>query len=69
MSLRLSIIARAADSSLFKAVCANPLHVLSSLFPKQKQRTHNLRARVHNYHLPIKDDRDFIPRMLFNNFY
>jgi len=47
--------ARAADSSLFKAICVNPLCVLSSLFHKQKQRTHNLRGRVHNYELSIKD--------------
>src|SRR6218665_2128902 len=64
-----SKFAPAADSSLFKAACANPLHVLSSLFPKKKQRTHNFRARVHNYELPIKYVRNFIRRMLFSNIY
>src|SRR6218665_3747217 len=62
-----SKFAPAADSSLFKAACANPLHVLSSLFPKQKQRTHNLRARVHNYELPIKDDQNSLPWMFLSN--
>lgn len=63
-------IARAADNKLFQAVCANPLHVQSSLFPSAKiQYTYNLRAGVHNYTLPIKDKKNFIPRLLFTKIY
>src|SRR6218665_1094527 len=64
-----SDLALKADEALFRAVCTNPNHVLSSLLPRLKQHQYNLRSRVHNFSLPPKDDRNFASRSLYRNIY
>src|SRR6218665_891961 len=56
-----------ADSGLFSAICSNPHHVLYTFLPELKNTGHNTRKRVHNFVLPLKDDSNFIPRMLYSN--
>ena len=56
-----------ADSTLFKSVCGNELHVLYKLLPPLKTHQYSLRLRPHNFCLPVKDDRNFIQRMLYQN--
>src|SRR6218665_3953734 len=43
----------------------NDRHVLRHLFPSEKRRIYDLRSRVHNFTLPLKDNNNFIPRVLF----
>ena len=57
-----------ADNTLFRRATAGS-HVLKSLLPEAKTHSHNLRARVHNFILPDKDDKNFIPRMLYHKVY
>src|SRR5688572_11043885 len=54
-----------ADASLLKAVIKNDFHVLRSLFPPIITRHYNLRPRPHDFTLPDRDDRNFIPRVLY----
>ena len=54
-----------ADASLLKAVIRNDFHVLRSLFPPIITRHYNLRPRPHDFTLPDRDDRNFIPRVLY----
>ena len=58
-----------ADTILFKSVTCNPAHILHQLLPPTRNLSYNLRTRSHNFHLPRKDDRNFINRMLFANIY
>src|SRR6218665_1265260 len=58
-----------ADLALFRAISTNPNHVLHNYLPCPKQHKYHLRARVHNFTLPLKDDRNFIPRSLYRNIY
>src|SRR6218665_1781218 len=53
------------DNYLLRAVVRNERHVLRHLFPSEKPRIYDLRPRVHNFILPLKDDSNFIPRVLF----
>jgi len=62
-------MAAKADDSLFRAVITNESHVLRSFLPESRSHSYNLRTRVHGYKLPPKDDRNFIPRMLYKNIY
>src|SRR6218665_4087723 len=39
--------------------------VLRHLFPSEKPRIYDLRPQAHNFILPLKDDSNFIPRVLF----
>jgi hypothetical protein len=54
---------------LFKAATSDQYHVLHGLLPATRSQGHNLRPRAHNYVLPAKDDRNFIPRMLYRDMY
>ena len=58
-----------ADDGLFRAVRSNPGHALYALLPAIHSHEHNLRPRPHNFQLPNKDDKNFIPRMLYKNIY
>jgi hypothetical protein len=62
-------LSRRADDTLFKAVKTDRCHVLHSLLPTTRSHGHNLRSRSHNFVLPAKDDRNFIPRMLYRDIY
>ena len=52
-----SDLAYKADLALFQAISTNPNHILPNYLPSPKQHKYHLRARVHNFSLPFKDDR------------
>jgi len=54
-----------ADLRLFRAATQDPNHVLRKLLPEAMRVIYNLRPRVHGFQLPAKDDRNFIPRLLY----
>ena len=58
-----------ADLRLFRSVTQDPNHVLCKLLPEAKRVSYNLRPRVHGVQLPNKDDRNFIPRLLYKDIY
>ena len=62
-------LSRRADDTLFRAITLDRHHVLHALLPDTRSHGHNLRPRSHNYTLPAKDDRNFVPRMLFRDIY
>ena len=59
----ISALVAEADSRLFSAIETRTDHILSHLFP-QKKTKYSLRPRTHEYVLPYKDTRNFIPRFL-----
>src|SRR6218665_2854048 len=54
-----------ADERLFRSIELNPSHVLRDLLPPKAKRPYKLRPRAHDYVLPIKDDKNFVPRYLY----
>jgi len=60
-------MARMADDRLLSAVIWNEDHVLRKLFPPTIKRHYSLRPRRHDFILPTKDDKNFIPRALYQN--
>src|SRR6218665_1400912 len=58
-----------ADAQLFKAIILNPCHVLNSRLPEKRNTNYRLRPRAHQFNLPQKDDKNFLPRLLFTNIY
>ena len=54
-----------AEARLLQAVTRCEHHLLRGLFPPKLQRRHNLRPRPHDFELPAKDTKNFIPRVLF----
>src|SRR6218665_2787807 len=62
-----STLANEADQRLFRSVIRNPNHVLHELLPDVRRDSYNLRPRVHGFELPIKDDRNFISRLLYKD--
>ena len=58
-----------SDDRLFQAIIRDPNHVLQSLLPPTRNSGHNLRARPHIFTLPLKDDRNFMSRLLYKNTY
>ena len=50
-----------AGNRLFQAIIADPNHVLRKHFPDIKRSNYNLRPLAHEFTLPLKDDRNFIP--------
>ena len=54
-----------AEKRLLKAVIWNENHVLRGLFPDIVQRHYNIRTRPHEFKLPAKDDKNYIPRILY----
>src|SRR6218665_2543689 len=61
-----STLANEADQRLFRSVIHNSNHVLNKLLPDVRRVSYNLRPRVHEFELFLKDDRNFISRLLFN---
>jgi Reverse transcriptase (RNA-dependent DNA polymerase) len=55
------------EGRLLRAVISHDSHVLRGLFPPRVQRTYSLRPRPHNFELPKKDDKNFIPRVLYRH--
>src|SRR6218665_1341569 len=62
-------MANDADERLFRAITTDPSHVLRQLLPKPKHTGYLLRPRAHGYELPVKDEHNFISRMLYKNIY
>jgi len=62
-------LAREADDRLFKSILLDPNHVLRKHFPETRPTNYNLRPRAHEFKLPLKDDRNFVPRLLFKDMY
>src|SRR6218665_405973 len=58
-------LAASADAQLFKAIILNPYHVLNSRLPEKRSTNYRLRPRAHQFNLPQKDDKNFLPRLLF----
>src|SRR6218665_1609290 len=56
-----------AENRLFQAIIGDRNHVLRKHFPDIKRSNYNLRPRAHELTLPLKDDRNFIPRLLFRD--
>src|SRR6218665_2499948 len=54
-----------AERRLLAAVIHSSDHVLRPLFPRVITRRPGLRRRQHEFTLPEKDDRNFIPRILY----
>src|SRR6218665_1096677 len=62
-------LAREADDRLLKSILFDPNHVLRKHFPEARPTNYNLRPRAHEFKLPLKDDRNFVPRLLFKDMY
>src|SRR5688572_30225291 len=56
-----------AEDRLLQAVVWNDSHVLRGLFPPKNSRRPGLRARMHNFDLPCKDDENFVSRVLYKH--
>jgi hypothetical protein len=62
-------MAEAADAALFSAIIQDNNHVLRRLFPTRSVSNYNLRPRPHPFELTTKNNKIFVPRMLFKNVY
>ncbi len=65
-------IVNLSDRRLFGSIKRNQSHVLASILPLVKNRSHNLRKRSHDYTLSVSSTlfrRNFIQRMLFADAY
>ena len=60
-----SEMVRAAEDKLLSAVSANQFHVLRRLFPPTIEHKYPLRSRKHDIVLSPKDDKNFIPKVLY----
>jgi len=58
---------RAAEDKLLSAVSSNQFQVLRRLFPPTIERKYSLLPRKHDFVLPPKDDKNFIPRVLYSS--
>src|SRR6218665_550549 len=59
-------LAMIADRRLYRSFVRNPYHVLRRFFLEKAPTGENLRPRAHNFVLPIKDNNNFVPRILYN---
>src|SRR6218665_3770748 len=59
-------LAMTADQRLYRSIVHNPNHVLRRFFLEKAPTGHNLRPRAHNFVLSIKDNNNFVPRILYN---
>src|SRR6218665_250957 len=50
----------------YRSIVRNPYHVLRRFFLEKAPTGHNLCPRAHNFSLPIKDNNNFVPRILYN---
>jgi hypothetical protein len=65
-------LCQTADTRLFNNVTNNTGHLLYSLLPSERCDRYSLRARSHNFKLPVKTTRsenNFITRMLYRDNY
>src|SRR6218665_1627807 len=54
-----------AHERLFRSIELNPPHVRRDLLPPKAKRPYKLRPRAHDYILPIKNVKNFVPRYLY----
>src|SRR6218665_2235885 len=59
-------LAMIADQRLYRSIIHNPYHVLRRFFLEKAPTGHNLCPRAHNFVLPIKDNNNFVPQILYN---
>ena len=57
-------LCKISDERLFRRILSNTSHVLYKFLPEKKLTKYELRKRKHDFNLPIKDDRNFINRIL-----
>ena len=60
-------LAQCADDALFGAIVRDRYHVLRHRFQERPMIRYELRARPHPFALPIKDNRNFISRLIYKN--
>ena len=60
------MVREAEDKLLSAVVTSNQFHVLRRLFPPTIERKYSLRP-IGNMTLPQKDDKNFIPRVLYSS--
>jgi len=60
------MVREAEDKLLSAVVTSNQFHVLRRLFPPTIERRYFLRPRKHDFVLLPKDDKNFIPRVLYS---
>src|SRR6218665_3672159 len=58
-------LAEEADRRLFKSIIQCQTHVLHHLFIDKPTSTRSLRVRAHNFILPLRDNRNFVSRVLY----
>src|SRR6218665_2859254 len=63
--LNIEILIRRAEENLLSKVKNSECHVLRPLFPPLAQKKQALRLRAHDFALPHKDDKNYIPRILY----
>jgi len=62
-------LAQRADDALFGAIIRDRSHVFRHLCQERPMIRYGLRARPHPFALPIKDNRNFISRLIYKNIY
>src|SRR6218665_3235515 len=67
LQLAVSEMVREAEDKLLSAVTSNQFHVLRRLFPPTIERKYSLRLRKHDCVFYPKDDKNFIPRVLYSS--
>ena len=60
-------LAREAYDRLFNAFLMHLNHVLGKYLLETRSTNYNLRHRAHEFKLPLKDDRNYVPRLLFKD--
>jgi len=55
-----------AKEKLFKKMISNEEHILSQFLPPKKEDKYSLHPKAHCFQLPVKDDINFIPRILYS---
>src|SRR6218665_450450 len=65
LKVRKSSLVNTAEDRLLSSVIHNSYHVLRLLFPPIVTRRPGLRKRAHPFTLPLKDDKQCIPRVLY----
>src|SRR6218665_653159 len=58
-------LAEEADRRLFKSIIQCQTHVLRHLFIDMPTSTRSFRVRAYNFILPLKDNRNFVSRVLY----
>ena len=58
-----------AEDRLLQSIIWNEMHVLRRFFPPPVLRPYALRPRAHDFVLPPKDSKNFIPRVLYKRIF